>query len=1131
MGTKTNSRRSHRASRRGLASFVSFLLLFAFALGQSGSLIAFASDSGTAPAATDDAGSDGSVSRLSTLPVAQAPAAEASGTDASSGDSAASSSGGAATTSRTTSSTRSLHITRANRPAALAAPAAPPAGGLAGGDIGLDFVAAGPFTYNHTTGLGSPPQFGYDNRTISKTNGVVESLEGGDFECGDLVTFFVQVKVEADAAGSGSVALDMSFGNETTGQPGIGFDNIVSVAINTPDGGNVALDGNETASLSNEHLDTSGYDEIKGTVTVTNLDPGETAIVRIIVHLACEVGASPTGNILNAIDAANIVGGDKVSVGQETVPMKQVGEVAQPGMNVNKSCPAFALVGDTISYSISIENTGNEALNLTSVVDTVDGHAGVNITASFPASVAAGATVTRTYQYTVVAGDPSPLPNSVAVAAQGAISHATINGSASCENPILHPEITITKTCPQTAPVGDDITYEITIENTGDEMLDTIVVTDTVNGNSPVDISNLFVDSLAPGASDTQEYVYNADGTEPDPLPNSATVTANGATSDKAVNATDSCSTDITHVPAIDVTKSCPQTAPFGEDVTFTITVKNVGNEPLTNVSVTDALLGGDITAAFSIPNPMPVGVVYSHQFTYSPGANEDPVKNSVTAVGYGADSKVKAEDTASCETDVTHAPALEVTKSCPETVPFGEDITYTITVTNTGNEALTGVTVDDTLLGDITGEFDFDFSNPFPVDEVATATVIYSPGADEDPVSNTVTATGYGEDSQAKAEGTASCRTDVTHAPGLEVTKECPQTVPFGEDITYTITVTNTGNEALEGVTVNDTLLGDITDQFDVDFSGSFGVGAVATATVTYSPGVDADPVNNTVTVTGMGADSEAQASATASCSTDVLHPAIQIVKDGPSLVHVGDTITYTFEVTNPGELELFDVVLSDPICDAGTILPGADVDSSLAVGEVWHYSCTHLVTDTDPDPLPNTATINGDTTEGEGGQPVSDTDDHVVDIIHPGISIVKTVDEEIVPIGTTVTFTYVITNTGDTTLYNVSVDDDILGHVGDIEVLEAGASVTLTKDFVVGDEIVTNVGTAAGEDVLGRSVSANDTATVAPIAGENPPPPSTPFTGSDAGRLGIITVVLFGIGVTVVASTRRRRAKGEAA
>ncbi len=262
---------------------------------------------------------------------------------------------------------------------------------------------------------------------------------------------------------------------------------------------------------------------------------------------------------------------------------------------------------------------------------------------------------------------------------------------------------------------------------------------------------------------------------------------------------------------------------------------------------------------------------------------------------------------------------------------------------------------------------------------------------------------------------------------------------------------------------------------------------------------------------------------------------PEIDLVKDGPDLVHRGDTITYTFEVTNTGEVELFDVELSDPICDPGTIEPGEEVDASMAVGEVWTFSCTHLVTEEDPDPIPNTATVRGDTVEGEGGNEVEATDDHIVDIISPAIDIVKTVDEEVVPVGTTVTFTYVITNTGDTTLYDISVDDDILGHIGDIAELEPGESVTLTHDFVVGDEIVTNVGTAAGEDILGRSVSADDDATVSPILGTNPPnPPNnppTPFTGSDAGRLGLITIVLFGIGVTVVASTRRRRQEREAA
>ena len=736
-------------------------------------------------------------------PAEEAPAEEAPAEDAPATDAPADPSNEGAASASGSSSARKLHVARVS--SEIARPLAAPVAGLSGGDVSLDFVAAGPFTYNHATGLGSPPQFGYDNRTISKTNGVVESLEGGDFECGDLVTFFVQVKVAGDAAGSGDVELDMSFGNETTGQPGIGFDNIMSVAINTPDGGNVGLDGDETATLSNEHLDTQGYDEVKGTVTVTNLDPGETAIVRIIVHLACEIG-TPTGNILNAIDAARVVGDGTINVGQETVPMKQVGDVAQPGMNVDKTCPASAAIGDTITYSISIENTGNEQLDIASVVDTVDGHAGVNITASFPSSVAAGTTVTRTYAYTVLASDPDPLPNSVSVSASGHISTATVTGSASCE-------------------------------------------------------------------------------------------------------------TDITHVPGIDVTKSCPQTVAFGADITYTITVTNTGNEALENVSVSDALLGGDITAAFNLPDPLPVGnTVYSADFTYTPGANEDPVVNSVTASGDGVDSGTPVSDTAECTTDITHVPGIDVTKSCPQTVAFGADITYTITVTNTGNEALENVSVSDALLGgDITAAFNL----PDPL-----------------PVGNTV---------------------------------------------------------------------------YSADF--------------TYTPGANEDPVVNSVTASGDGVDS---------------------------------------------------------------------------------------------------------------GTPVTDTAECTTDVSNPGISIVKTVDEEIVPIGTTVTFTYVVTNTGDVTLFNISVDDDIMGHIGDIASLDPGEDATLTKDFVVGDEIVTNIGTAVGHDILGREVSASDDATVSPIAGENPPPnnpPTTPFTGSDAGRLGLITMVLFGIGVTVVASTRRRRPKGEAA
>src|SRR6266508_1683937 len=67
-----------------------------------------------------------------------------------------------------------------------------------GGDISIDFVAAGPFSYDRTTGVGGQ----YDGRIISKTTGVVESLEGGDLNCGDIIVFFDAVTVKASASRS-----------------------------------------------------------------------------------------------------------------------------------------------------------------------------------------------------------------------------------------------------------------------------------------------------------------------------------------------------------------------------------------------------------------------------------------------------------------------------------------------------------------------------------------------------------------------------------------------------------------------------------------------------------------------------------------------------------------------------------------------------------------------------------------------------------------------------------------------------------------------------------------------------------------------------------------------------------------
>ncbi len=375
---------------------------------------------------------------------------------------------------------------------------------------------------------------------------------------------------------------------------------------------------------------------------------------------------------------------------------------------------------------------------------------------------------------------------------------------------------------------------------------------------------------------------------------------------------------------------------------------------------------------------------------------------------------------------------------------------------------------------------------------------------------------------------------------PGIDVEKACPDSVDAGAEIEYTITVENTGTEALVDVSVDDTLLGDITADFDPDLGLGLAVGATATATVTHTPAPGADTVTNTVTATGTGAVSDTDDSDTASCETRVTPPgpAIQIVKGGPALVHRGDTITYRFVVTNIGDVALFDVDLTDARCDAGTILPGDEVDGDLAVDEVWNFTCTHQVTQDDPDPIPNTAAVRGDTEDGEGGDEVTDEDTFEVDIIRPAIAIVKTVSDATVPEGTEVTYTYLVTNTGDTTLFDISVDDDVIGHIGTIASLAVDASTTLTATFTVGDVPTTNIGTASGTDILGRTVTDDDDALVTPISGSgggNPPGcciagggggagGGTPFTGSEVGLWSLLAAALTLTGVLALWATRRR-------
>ncbi|HYM58084.1 MAG TPA: hypothetical protein VES79_08975 [Solirubrobacteraceae bacterium] len=235
---------------------------------------------------------------------------------------------------------------------------------------------------------------------------------------------------------------------------------------------------------------------------------------------------------------------------------------------------------------------------------------------------------------------------------------------------------------------------------------------------------------------------------------------------------------------------------------------------------------------------------------------------------------------------------------------------------------------------------------------------------------------------------------------------------------------------------------------------------------------------------------------------------PAIDVVKDGPALVHHGDTMTFGFAVTNPGNSPLHDVRVSDDHCAPVSTMPTErrddDGDGLLELGETWIFTCTMPVpahAADEEDPIHNVATATG---SDEQDRPVTDTDDHDTDILHPAINIVKSADPTQAYVGDTITYRFDVTNPGDTGLTVSFGDprcdtDKLTGPVKAIgnadDRLEPGElwHYECTHVIVASDpDPLPNSATATGTDVLGGpegTVSDDDSASVDILQRASPP------------------------------------------
>jgi hypothetical protein len=251
-----------------------------------------------------------------------------------------------------------------------------------------------------------------------------------------------------------------------------------------------------------------------------------------------------------------------------------------------------------------------------------------------------------------------------------------------------------------------------------------------------------------------------------------------------------------------------------------------------------------------------------------------------------------------------------------------------------------------------------------------------------------------------------------------------------------------------------------------------------------------------------------------------------------GP-VIPIGDPVTWTYVVTNPGNIALHDVHVVDdkgvvPVFQNGD----ANNDGILDPGETWNYQATGTAT---AGQYENKATVTG-TVPFEQPMTVTASDPSHYLGEDPGIAIDKSVDKSVVAPGETVTYTITVTNTGNVALHDVVVSDPKVPAcnrtIGD---LAPGQSVSYICSFVV-TEPIDNVATVTGKNNV--TVAGTDDARVGLVAGTATGASSggggggggtLPFTGSTPLAIALVGIlaVAGGLGAASLDRSRRRRAR----
>lgn len=290
---------------------------------------------------------------------------------------------------------------------------------------------------------------------------------------------------------------------------------------------------------------------------------------------------------------------------------------------------------------------------------------------------------------------------------------------------VLNPELTVTKTATITtdngtanvADVNDVITFSVSVQNTGTADLDTLVVTDTMEGTLSC-TPNILTPSATASCANYTYTVQQSDVDNGGTINNTASATAKDSDNKDISDNTSTSTAIVAPAPSLNVTKIATITTDNGvgnvadtdDIITFSISVQNTGNVTLDTLMVNDPMDGGVLSCMPIIlaPNAIATCSDYTYTVLQSDVENGGSINNTANATAKDpANSDITGNDSTSTPI-VDASPAMEITKTAiistdingNNLADIDDIISYNVSVENTGNVSLNTLVVSDSMQG-----------------------------------------------------------------------------------------------------------------------------------------------------------------------------------------------------------------------------------------------------------------------------------------------------------------------------------------------------------------------------------------------------------------------------------------------